>query len=120
MAENLPEISTEIKLYESFIDISINKFESLNKRFVAIDIIDLRLVGLLIFAIAIIGKIKGASSKNPREIFTPEEFIAIIAIGTLLLILGSYFSVRKIQENRKMVDEATRNFVGKLQKEKWE
>jgi len=118
METNQTDIN-KIKMYEQYFNVSIQKFESLNRRFISIAIIDLRLIGLLLMAIGFIAKVKNSMiPKSQRELLSSNEFISILIIGAVLLILGSYFRVKVIQENRKAIDEAAKNSKGIL--ERWE
>jgi len=107
--DNLATRTKEIIfLYRSFIELSTGRLNDMKNTLfdkkhepVWKKLLDLRILGLIFIIIAF--TLKVMQKKYCINILEPIEFITVFMVGTILIILGTYFNIKDVQEDRKLI-----------------
>ena len=74
-------------------------------------ILSLRMVGLLLMVLALLLKVLGFN----QSLLTTSEFMMVFLVGTLLMILGSYFRAKHNEGERSVVRKTGEALVNRFQ-----
>jgi hypothetical protein len=96
-------------LSQFFLDQSAMRFQEAKRQLERIEPdskwFDLRMLGIVLILISFVLKILPTRSGIP--ILESSEFIVVLIIGTVFLILGTYFNVKNMQQQRNLIEKET-------------
>lgn len=98
-----------LELHSSLLQSTKNRLDEIKGYFLYVrkpvweKILDLRITGVILLVISI--STKFLPTLNNDQILETSEFITIFIVGTLLLILGTYFNSKELQEGRKVIEK---------------